>query len=349
MEDVQRRESFRARRLSVERIPGHVRIVPGSGSDLTVELEGPEKLVDQIAREVHGDTLEIGRACALGGSSVILSQISGVRGHSFARVSCGGSSVAVSGSGNVSVRVDGDNLMVVSGDDVSVAEGVAGRVAMTVTVPAGTPLAIRACDGETYEIGDTAGPIDVRAKDRAKVTVGRVGDAVLRASDSGVVEVASVVGRTLEARADDHGRVEVGDGRTETVALTGKSRGAVSMRGSADSAELIARDGGRVQLDVTAALRSVVMIGRDGGFVQLAGGAAQADLTSRDRAIVHVDGGAEHVSATARDGARAFVEGGVQHLTATARDGGRVVVDRVTGSVSEQVRGRGRVEIGERP
>lgn len=248
-----------AERLRLTNIPGTARVRVGDGPGISLELSGPGKLADDVSWQVREGTLHVEGPEGAGGGVTMISSF-GPGGGSTVIRSHGGSMVISGGSvisaGRQTV-ITGGGPVIVNGKLVDAGDG-EGEVTLTVTVPAGTPVAVADDGAGAYEVGSTLGALDVKLGGGARVSAGDVDAARVAVRGSGDVRVASVR-RSLRADVTGSGDVRVRGGQVGQLQVTVTGSGDVTFGGTAQEADLSVTGSGSIRVDAVAgALRKNV-------------------------------------------------------------------------------------------
>lgn len=221
---VQRKE-FLATSLKVRHGLGRLRIEPGNGPKVQLEIEGPKGGVTAIQAQQRGGVLT-------------------VEGVSAAAVQ--GSIVQI-GSGNSSIVIGGQSadVRVTQGDSVTVVRNAMADVRTTITVPVGMAVSLERVTGSVV-VGDIQGSLNA-VLDTGDLAVGRVKDAKLRILGSGDIQVAEVNGN-LEAICQGSGDVVVERGTIDQLEVRIEGSGDVSIGGRARHAKLSVSGAGDIQV-----------------------------------------------------------------------------------------------------
>jgi hypothetical protein len=227
------RQTFVARRLQLDEIPGTVQVCGGERATIQVQIAGPKELVERIGREVHRDVLRItGPRPREGGGVTVISPSGGrVQTNVFAGQKISVASGAVVGEDNVAIA---GGRIVGGGSEVEPD----GEVEVVVDVPLRAPIAIDAGVFGTYEVGDIEGPLQVRMRGGGKVTAGRMGTTRVSILGAGDVEIRGVNGSLLEAAIQGAGDVTVRDGHVDHLDVMVQGSGEAIYDGSARHANL---------------------------------------------------------------------------------------------------------------
>jgi hypothetical protein len=259
---VERNETHKAIKLHMSDIPGTVQVRVGKTAAMQVQITGPEKLVEQIRREVRGDVLHIsGPQLGGDGTTVISTSRGGVQTNVFSgggRMVIQGGNFGVVNTGRGGVVIGGNVVIsggrvVSGGGDVTYIES--EEVRIVVDVPRQTPITIDEGLVGSYEIGDIEGPLDLRMKGGGDVTAGRVAATRVSIQGSSDVEISAVTGRALHVSIQGSGDVTVREGQVDNLDVSVQGSGDVVYGGTAKSASLSVMGSGDIRVnEVTESL-----------------------------------------------------------------------------------------------
>jgi len=228
-------ESYRASVLQVLGVEADVTVEPYDGSEIIVEMSGPQTEIDNIHVREQGGTLVIDGSSSgrRGGGNFLGIQIGGRHGGGFSMSMDGGSGTVVHMSGaSVSIGSDGDSR---------------SNTQITVKVPRRTPTNFSSVKGNV-NVGDTDGAINLSLQGGWKATIGRVSDANLNLQGSGDIDVANVIG-ALTIAVQGSGSIRVHDGGITNLNATLQGSGDIKVGGTAQNAMLNMQGSGGIDVN----------------------------------------------------------------------------------------------------
>lgn len=223
-------KSFQAKAVDIRDVSNAaINVQPYDGSEVVVTLEGTAEALKAIKLNQQGDDVVIEGESSNGGGGMTI--ISG-GGNSSVRIdniragniSIGGGTVIR--GGNV---ISGNNIVVKGSSSEPEAK-------ITVKVPRKTTVRLSG-DYAEATVGDTEGAVNVNANGVGPTNIGSVGNARLKVSGTGNINVRRVSG-SLKVTVTGTASVRVNDGEISELEANVSGVGSAHLNVSADEADL---------------------------------------------------------------------------------------------------------------
>jgi hypothetical protein len=130
---------------------------------------------------------------------------------------------------------------------IGTSDAVQERIQIAVTVPLGCPLDLHGVSGHIV-IGDTHGPLRLRATDFVQLRAGDVAAADVQVEDYGRIEISRIAAPKLTIGALESARLRVDGGNADCLDASVLGAGNILFMGAADDADLTVRGPGHISV-----------------------------------------------------------------------------------------------------
>lgn len=217
-----REEKVTASNLVIADLAANVHIEPYDQKDITLQIEGPESLVNDINISNSETTAIVrGKSSNQGGVTII------------------GSGVQIGGISVASVNI-GNNISIVGGNI-----NVGGpELSILVKLPRQTNVELSDVNGEV-SLGNTEGNLDVSIGGTCKVVAGRIKKLTGRISGSGKIHADYVQGN-VKCRIGGSGKVDISGGNIDELEVSISGSGKAEINATAQNADLDVSGSGQI-------------------------------------------------------------------------------------------------------